>query len=511
MVPTELHSGKPCAAPGTSPHSQWVTAALLTGFTAAAFAIHGYHLGIADDGVYLPAIKKLLNPGLYPHDADFFMVQMRATAMPWLLASSIRLSHVPLPWAEFAWQFLAIFLLLLGCYRVALLCFDSARDRWGAVALVTAFLTFPVAGTAISLADQHLHPRTIATALILFAVAAALDRRKAPAAAWSAAAFAIHPMMAVFGITLAVLIFLPWERPREFPASAALAANPWPFLARPTAAWREAIATRRYYFLFRWPWYAWCGIFAPLGLLWWFARLAKKYGLPNLGILARCLIVFSALNFAGALIVSALPPLEIFLPLQPMRFLHLVYLLTALFAGGLLSRFALRDRPWRWALLFLPVCVGMFLGQRFLFPASRHIDWPWAAPRNKWVQAFQWVRENTPQDAYFAIDPNYMSLPGEDQYGFRALAERSQLADYSKDASVVTEVPILAPRWQQEVHAIDGFDRFTIDDFLRLQQRFGVDWTILEEAQANSPGLAGLDCPYRNEVVAVCRIPMAPR
>lgn len=199
-----------------------------------------------------------------------------------------------------------------------------------------------------------------------------------------------------------------------------------------------------------------------------------------------------------------------------MRFLHLVYVLTILLAGGMLSRRLLRDRPLRWALLFLPVCLGMFLGQHFLFPASDHIDWPGAAPKNQWVQAFQWISRNTPQDAYFTINSNYMASHGEDEYGFRAVAERSQLADYSKDAAVAAQVPQLAPRWQHEVHALDGFENFTPADFAKLREQFGVDWTMIELSRAGAatavalaadPGVAHLDCPYRNAAVAVCRIP----
>jgi len=40
--------------------------------TAAAVLIHGYHLGVEDQTIYLPAIKKILDPSLYPRDAEFF-------------------------------------------------------------------------------------------------------------------------------------------------------------------------------------------------------------------------------------------------------------------------------------------------------------------------------------------------------------------------------------------------------------------------------------------------------
>jgi len=48
-------------------------------------------------------------------------------------------------------------------------------------------------------------------------------------------------------------------------------------------------------------------------------------------------------------------------------------------------------------------------------------------------QAFDWAKHNTPVDSLFALDPRYMELPGEDYHGFRALAERSVLADDLKD------------------------------------------------------------------------------
>ena len=49
--------------------------------TAAGFAAMGYHPGFEDDGIYLSAVKSDLNPALYPHDADFFRLQVQATVV----------------------------------------------------------------------------------------------------------------------------------------------------------------------------------------------------------------------------------------------------------------------------------------------------------------------------------------------------------------------------------------------------------------------------------------------
>jgi hypothetical protein len=94
-----------------------------------------------------------------------------------------------------------------------------------------------------------------------------------------------------------------------------------------------------------------------------------------------------------------------------------------------------------------------------------------------------------------------MQRPGEDFHSFRALAERSALADYSKDPAVATQVPRLAPRWQKEVAAQEGWQHFQTRDLQRLKEEFGVNWVIFER-----PGVAGLACPYENSVVLVCRI-----
>jgi hypothetical protein len=109
---------------------------------------------------------------------------------------------------------------------------------------------------------------------------------------------------------------------------------------------------------------------------------------------------------------------------------------------------------------------------------------------------------NTPENAYFALDPHYMEAPGEDFHGFRALAERSQLADAVKDAAVVTQVPELGPLWASQVAAEDGWRNFKLADFERLKTAFGVDWVLVAYPQ---PG--GLACRWHNDSLAVCQIP----
>src|SRR5580704_13773416 len=106
--------------------------AVLLLLAVLAFVVMGYHPGLQDDAFYLAAIKRNLNPALFPHDADFFRLQFQATVFDKLIAASVRLTHVPLAWAAWAWQFAAIFFLLHGCWRISRRSFAKPEAQWAA-------------------------------------------------------------------------------------------------------------------------------------------------------------------------------------------------------------------------------------------------------------------------------------------------------------------------------------------------------------------------------------------
>ncbi len=500
---------------------------VLTGF---AFLIMGYHPGLEDDAFYLAAIKRNLNPALFPHDSEFFRLQFQATIFDKLIALSVRLSHLPLAWIVLLWQLAAIFLLLHGCWRISRRCFSQTAAQWAAVTTIAALLTLPLPGIAINLADQYLHPRTLATAAILAAIVAVLDRRVWLAGVLLAIAFSIHAIMASFGISFCAIL---WWNQRVSPRRsssvpiAAVLLLPLGWIFEPASdAWRQAAATRSFYFLARWHWYEWLGVFAPLVLVYSFYRFLKLRAdvrgadahddgralLP----LASTLLYYGVFQTIVGLVIMLPPGLERLRPFEPMRYLHLLYLLFFLILGGLAGRYVLDRHLYRWLLLFLPLSAGMFYAQRRMFPATEHLELPGAASENLWLQSFAWIRQNTPVDSLFALDPHYLELPGEDYHGFRALAERSVLADYDKDAGMAARVPRLAPRWLKEVRAQSGWRTLQAADFQRLKHEFGVNWIILSRSDAAVADLTGsatqdeagpgMTCPYRNQQLRVCRL-----
>src|ERR1039457_5901629 len=395
-------------------HSGAKTLAILVGLSLFAFLVQGYHPGAEDDGVYMAAIKNDLNPALYPHDADFFRVQLQATIFDKLIAGSVRLTHLPLGAMLLLWQFASIALILWGCLRIARRVFVESHAQWAAVAFVAALLTLPVAGTGLYLDDQYLHPRALATAAILAAIMAVLDRRRVLAGFLLALAFVIHPIMASFGISYCIFL---WWRVEKLSIFLAAATLPLGWVFQPTSpAWQQAAVTRDYYFLSRWHWYEWLGAIAPLCLLWGIYRLARKNGSMIHAYMVQAHVasrvaLFGVFQLAVAVAIMLPSSLDRLKPFQPMRFLHLLYLIFALLAGGIIGQRVLGRHSYRWLLLFVPLGLGMFWAQRQTFPATAHIEWPGAKSGNPWVEAFAWVRQNTPSDSLFALDPYYMQLP----------------------------------------------------------------------------------------------------
>jgi hypothetical protein len=488
---------------------------LLLLLTLFAILIQGYHVGVEDQDVYLAAVNKNLDPSAYPFNAPFFTEQTKLAGFVPAVAATIRLLH-SVAWALFLWQVVSIFLILWGCWKLAAACFEGELARWCAVLLVTVLFTIPIAGTALYPLDQYLHPRAPATCGVILALAASLEKRWLRVAAWMCFALLMHPLMALFGASLLLFFSWPAKTALSVPPNGKSATKiaqlaksatamglvlPFYFFHSPSDAWREAAQARTYYFPLLWTWYEWMGLVAPVLLVLWFAHIARRHGMATLELLATRLFAFAIFQFLVGALMTFPSSTEQLTSFQPMRWLHIFYFIFLLMAGGLIGQFLLHGKAWRWLILFLPLAATMFYVQLDSFKYSDHIEWPGRTPKNPWAKAFLWSDLNTPKNAVFAIDPDYMCLHEEDGYGIRALAKRSLLAENKKDPGAATVFPDLAPVWREQVNAQRGIESFDRKRFHDLHTRYGVTWAVLP-VTARVP----LDCPYRNEAAQVCKV-----
>lgn len=478
----------------------------------AAVLVHGYHPFAVDGSLYVPAVKKLLHPELYPQDSEFFLFPAQLSIFAQLIAASVRLTSVPLEYVLLFWHSASIAVLLASCWRLGRRLFDDERHAVFGVLLIASVLTIPVAGTSLMLVDPYLTSRSLSTPAILMMICCVLERRFARAAAWFVAALLVHPLMAGFGAGFAITLHA--VRERNWRLLAAVGAGSsllfaigifWARTVQVTTQYRAAVLTRSYFFVSRWEWYEVVGLIAPLilfAVMLWYRRSQQEADL------ASCLftaILFGSFFCLLALFIDRSPELLPMAKFQPLRAFHLLYILMFLLPVNAFVVSVTRHRPGiAFALIPVIACV-MFFVQQQTFPASAHVEWPWSTPSNQWVEAFEWVRSNTPKDAVFALDGEYTEARGEDCQGFSALAERSSLADVSKDGGVAALFPSVAPQWAREAQITSRVAHFAREDNLDALAKAGASWVLLPAGNAES-----FDCAYRNATVAVCRLSNNP-
>jgi hypothetical protein len=481
----------------------------LAALTAGALFIHGYHLGVEDAEIYLPAARLFRHPALYPYGREFFLSHGRLSAFGPIVALTGKLTHLSLDWTFFAWYVATLFATLVFSWLFAAACFESERARWSAVLVMTAVLTMPVANTGLLLMDPYLTARSFSTPLTLLGVVCILERRFAWAGLAVLATAAVHPQMAAY---LLFLILVLWVaevnrsrvRARVPALASAIGVIPTQFQFSPASGpYREALFSRDYFFLYNWSWYHWLGLLGPLAILAWFWKSDLRGTRPVFKHISFALIPFGVVSIAAALLLCSSPEFQMFVRLQPLRSFDLVTLLFVLLGAGVLGEYLGRRRPWAIAAICAGLATGMFIVARRTYPHSAQIEMPARTSSNPWVNSLLWIRRNTPVDAVFAVDSRYFKDPVVDVHGFRAVSERSALADYYKDSGVVSLFPNLAREWKEMSSATYGLNHFSLAQFRRLKSEYPeVTWTVIH---GSAP--AGMDCPYQQKGFSVCQVP----
>lgn len=501
---------------------------LITGLTAAALVIHGFHPFAEDGGLYLAGVKRVLDPTLYAGNAEFVLGHLRFSAFAPSMAWLVKTSGLDLETVVLLVHLASIWLTLAGAWMLAGRCFHSLTQRTCAVTLLAVWLTLPIAGTSLMLMDPYVTGRSLSTPMTVFALVGAIDFLRSARGGdlwnWRALTIAVvtlgiaavmHPLMAGYGFAcvLALGATAPESRAGRLMSAGALAvaaivaATVLRLVAQPeSSSYRDVAMSRYYWFLSQWHWYELIGALAPLailGVVAWRQRASRataQHEIASMGVLAGLIAMLVAVLFARVDSANYLVA-----RMQPMRTFQLIYIVMIVLVGGTLARW-LGKSALRWALTFGALIAVMIFVERMTFPASERIEIDVAEiddkPDNGWVQAFEWIRNNTPKSAMFALDADYITRPGEDAQSFRAIAERSALPDYSKDGGEAAITPSLTEEWKAgQIAQARLSERSDADRMAALAGRH-VDWVVLEKSAAT-----GFACEYANARVKVCRLP----
>lgn len=497
---------------------------LITGLTLLALTVHGYHPYAEDGGLYMAEIKRLLDPMLYPHGSAFVTGHLRFSLFGPLVTGLVHLSQMSLDVVLLLFYLASFWTTLLAGWLLSARCYASRSARTGAVALLAAWITLPIAGTSLMLMDPYVTARSISTPCVLLALAGALEfllpANGEPAKRWQSLALcgiamtlagAMHPLMAAYGLGCVLVlscILSPIRRIRVWGtaglclAALGIAAAVQAMGPPESSDYLRAAMTRSYWFPGSWHWYEQFGLAAPIIILAMagFGPRSKDEG-ARVG-LARMAMVCGLMAVAvAALFARADQATHGVARLQPLRIFQLVYVVMILIVGAVLGERVLQRRLLRWVTTFGLLAVIMFFVQRQTFSSSAHLELPHRAPQSAWEQAFLWISKNTPKDALFALDAHYITSPGEDAQSFRAIAERSVLPDYSKDGGEASIMPELTSAWRSGVVAQTNLNTESDAQRIAALRPLGVSWIVLER-NANTD----FACSYVNRAVKVCRL-----
>ena len=500
----------------------------MTLLTFLALGIHGYHPYAEDGGPYMVGIKHILDPSLYPHASEFATAHPRFSFFAPAMAALVRTSHLNLDVVLLFVHAASLWTTLYAAWCLAAQCFFNKEARTGAVTLLATWLTMPIAGTSILLMDPYVTARSLSTPCTLLALVGIgsllrpepLPRTKklqglALCCLALAGAATMHPLMAAYAFGSVLMLACQLSEKKNVRTWASLGLS---LLAIAVAgvvqlggsvessSHLQAEMSRTYWFLSCWKWYEWAGLIAPLLIL---AAGAYRWtnGSRAQVAFARMAIFCSLTAIAVSLLFGRVGQANHMVAwLQPLRSFQIAYIMMILGLGAALGEHLLKKNVLAWLGVFASLGGIMLFAERQTFPASTHFELPGSSGGNAWEEAFVWIRSNTPRDALFSLDSDYITKPAEDAQNFRAVSERSSLPDYTKDGGDAANNPDLSSAWAEaqgpQNHLSEKSDTQRISELRPL----GVDWVVLRR---DTP--TRFFCAYENNAVKVCRLPLQER
>jgi len=448
----------------------------------------GYRYGASDQAFYIPAVVRQLDPALFPQDRALIDAQGRLILIDEILAGAVRLTGLSIPNLFFTLYITSLLLLAAGAARIGARLY---RAPWAVVALGAALtLRHAIAKTGANTLEGYFHPRQLAFAVGVLAVAAFLERRERVSAALLVGAALVHPTTAVWFVAwlgVATWFARPeWRKGLAVCAGAlvaAVAAALWRgplagHLARMDVAWLAVIGDRDYLFPLAWPVDVWVTnlVAVPIILLGWRARTRAQLTVAGetpivIGAMALAAIFFAWLPFSAAHVAIAVQ-MQVTRVFWMIDFLGTVYLVWAIAEGaGSVSR----KRAALAAAIVLTLSAARGVYSCFIqFP-----DRPVVAidlQHADWREAMAWARTTDPGSAWLA-DPHHAALYGST---VRAAGYRDVLLDQLKDPAIAMYDRAIAMRLADRERALADLAWDTPDGARALARRYGLDYLVID-------------------------------
>jgi hypothetical protein len=443
----------------------------------------GYRFGVSDQAFYIPAIAIKEDPSRFPHDRPLIEPQMRL----WLGASLVAWP-VSLDDNRFPRTFFAIYLVTLGLLFIAGVTLARSLGVGAigtAIFLVLLTVRHRIPRTGANSLEGYMHPRMLAFAIGLFALASIARHRMGPAFAAAIAATFVHPTTGGwFLIVLATSAVWSHRQARWLRlvcgVAAVLAVGLVALgvssgrLARMDPAWMKVFEDRDYLFPAEWPFSAWLLNLAypAVILLIHRARRNRRQTTPGEDAMVAGLVglvVFFLLSVPFTVLRVALA-----VQLQTNRVFWLLDAATAAYVAWWIADTLLhRSRPVAYAAAGLLAAAAVARGGYLLTTEQR----PLVAvdlPVSSWTQAMDWLRAR-PERWQVVADPNHVYKYGP---SVRIAALQDVVVDASKDPALAIYDRGAAMHVAEREEALQHFDDLSVTELRQVARQYGGDVLI---------------------------------
>jgi hypothetical protein len=474
----------------------WPAAGLTAAFCLLALLNSGgYRYGTADQAFYIPTVLKELQPGLFPRDGVLLATQDPFTMFDELTAAMVRTTGVSLPALFVLAHFAGLMGLALGAMALGGRLFSS---RWTTAAFVLALsLRHRIPKTGANTLEGYLHPRMIAFALGVTALAAFLRGRSTLSLVVVAAAALLHPTTAMwFGIWLLVAVIVSDASLRPAAMAVAIVCGLgalWaislgpmrPRLATMDDLWIAAFQSKDYIFPTDWTIGTWTLNVALVATIVLVFRPRQSLGMlaPRetgvvAGSLALAVLFLISLPFVAMRVALAvqLQTSRVFWMLDFLAVAYLVWLVV--------------ESPWRRSLavasrqrqrigVAVVAVAALARGSYVMFvehPGRPVVERDF--PADRWTDVMRWLRTK-PIDTHVLADPGHAWRYGT---SVRVSAERDVYLEDVKDASMALYSRDVAARVVERASALGSFDALTAEHARELGRRYALDLLVADRA-----------------------------
>ncbi|MBI2833435.1 MAG: hypothetical protein HYX76_03295 [Acidobacteria bacterium] len=448
----------------------------------------GYRYGVGDQAFYVPAIEQQLNPSLFPRDRALIHAQDRLMLSDEALAATASVIGSPLPALFFSAHIVTLLLLFGSAAWFARACDLS----WLGIAAFECALTLRhrIEKTGANTLEGYFHPRVLAFAIGVAALAAAVRGRVWVALLATAVAFLVHPTTALFfGAWIAVAAFVGNRSARLsliLTAPVVIAGGIWgmagPLREQLTVmdeTWLAAIAAKDYVFPTEWRWSVWALNLSYVVVILAIHRSRTKLGLTRagerglvVGTLALVGLFFASLPFVQGRIALAVQ-------LQTSRVFWLLDFLAVFYLAWLLIDAPAPWRPRRAAVAVAGALAAIAIARGAYVTFVEHPGRSVIAvslPQDEWMDVMMRARE-TPLDSHLLVEPGHAW-----RYGISARigAERDVYLEEVKDSAIAIYSRPVASRVVQRTRELADFAALTPDRARELAEREDLDYLVTE-------------------------------